>query len=345
MKLPPPRLAAIDEYGDIAAQWPRITESEDTPEAVAEVGARLSWWLGETPNGRGRLAVIEAEGRYLGVAGWCPKVLVADGDEISVAEIGATMTDPEARGKGAFSALVEFLVSLASEQGIRAIYGTPNVASGSPYVGKLSFKNVWPWSRWIRPAGAVTGLPFVGLGGMRAALRGRPGGKKQSPPPQVTKLSDWAEAESCSPSGWDGGRPRIRKDATYLAWRYPSDRYDAYALGDEAGRVLGWAVLGSTVRLGRSAVSIADLRLAEEGRAHGPAFVRSLARLARARDARPQLAFSMTAPSGIAAESLAAAGFISRPSPWPLIVRGLDGAEIEDVFERLDFVAGDSDTV
>ncbi|MDX6664069.1 MAG: hypothetical protein QOG68_275, partial [Solirubrobacteraceae bacterium] len=72
------------------------------------------------------------------------------------------------------------------------------------------------------------------------------------------------------------------------------------------------------------------------------------AAIAAQRQADPgvRVAFAMTSPTSHAGRALRRAGFVGRPSEWPLIARVLAGPESEQqLFGSMSFMAGDSDTV
>ncbi|MDX6664985.1 MAG: hypothetical protein QOG68_1191, partial [Solirubrobacteraceae bacterium] len=249
-----PRLAEPGDVARVARQWAAITDVEDSQELQETIASRLGWWLGDTPSGPGSLAVVEEGATILGVAGWCPKQLLSGGEPILGAEIGTTMTAPQARGRGVFSSLVRFLVAEAERRGVRAIYGTPNAASGAPYVGKLDFKGIWPWVRWIRPLTGPPGLAFDGLGLLR-----RGAGGFRAEPFTVAPVTDWHELAACWERESRTDVLRVARTADYLRWRYPVERYTAWGASSAGGALLGWVVMGATVRLGRPTMSLVDM--------------------------------------------------------------------------------------
>lgn len=334
------RAAERDEYAKVAEQWGVITEDPMGPDDVAKRRRQLEWWLGDTPNGAGVLAVVEEEGDYLGVAGWCPKRLLVDGESVPVAEIGTTMTSPKARGKGVFSRLVNFLKDAAADRQLKLLFGTPNEASGHIYIGKLDFIGVWPWSRWVRPIGSATGLPFGALGALRSGMQigAHPKGAT------VEALTDWDQAAKCQAGDWTDA-PHIDRTADYLEWRYPRDRYDVFGARDSDSALIGWAALGRSTRLGRPALVVADA-VVGESLGSGGWFIREVIRAARQAGRRESISFSMSAPRGALARAFACSGFVSRPSEMPLIVYAVDkDFDAAEVVNKMAFVAGDSDTV
>lgn len=337
-----PRLAPPAEFVAVADQWAAITGTEDSAALRGAIASQLTWWLGETPNGSGALAVVEEGGRYLGVAGWCPKTLIVHGEKVPVAEIGTTMTAPDARGRGVFSSLVDFLAAEASRRGIQALYGTPNAASGAPYIGKLGFKPIWPWSRWIRFVRRPAGLAFDLAGVSRGGLRRRGPRNVVS----IEASANWDDLAACSRKQSNVDGTYLERSAVYLRWRYPTDRYKIWVARDCSGATCGWVAVGRTERLGRQTMSLADVVIGPELNCHADWFLRSV--LASQRRLAPdlRLAFAMTAPDCRSIVALRRAGFVSKPSEWPMIARALrDQISEDELFGPMSFMAGDSDTV
>lgn len=337
------RTATLDEYAEVARQWGAITEEPDYgEEATDQRRKQLEWWLGTNPNGDGILAVVEEDGRYLGVAGWCPKKLIAGDKSLAVAEIGTTMTSPEARGRGVFSTLVTYLIDQAREREIIAIYGTPNEASGTIYMGRLDFVGIWPWARSVRAIAPVSRIPFDLIALARSGRgRGRIEAKFK-----ITDLSDWNVAAAVQADEWESGAPHIDRSPEYLEWRYPADRYSTVAMVDENGSVVAWCVLGKAVRLGRPALVIADLVVSAPARRAASWFLRASIARSRSKGGRDQIAFSMSRPGSPTQRALASAGFFTRPSEMPLIAYGVtDDVDLGKLLGELAFAAGDSDTI
>lgn len=315
----------------IADQWGVVTD--DAQSNPAEIERRLRWWFGKNPAGQGILAVVEDQGELLATAGWCPKHLVAAGNSVLVAEIGHTMTAPLARGKGLFGTLVRFLEEVAAETGVQALYGTPNIASGRPYIERLGFQPLWKWRRWLKPLKGVSGLGSS-LVATAASLK--------SDAVFMTPAASMEQLAALPSREWTE-EPHILRSADYLTWRYGDRSYRPFAFLRD-GVVVGWSIVGETIRRGSPAMSIAEFSLTDAESKSGSTLIRHLT--SEAASASHVSAFTMTRPNSALDRSLLRAGFVARRSEWQLIAKPLAGdPAVDDLFGRLAFRAGDSDTV
>lgn len=326
-----PRLVEPHEVPWVASQWCAIT-GDDTRSA-AEMEQRLRWWLGENPAGAGALAVSAQGDQILGVAGWCPKRLAVGDASVLVAEIGHTMTAPAARGKGVFGSLVSFLSEVAAERSVVALYGTPNAASGKPYVERQGFTPFWRWRRWLRPRSGGLGA----IADVVSAATCRLGGRGVV----IRPMASWADVESVPDTEW--GHPHLDRSVDYLDWRYPTGDYERL-LVERDGTLLGWVVVGTTVRLGRPAMSIADVVFTSTAALSRAEALRRVVKQVAPADARS--AFTMTRPGSELDRPLLRAGFVPKESEWEFIAKAMTpDVDVESIFHTFAFRAGDSDTV
>lgn len=135
-----------------------------------------------------------------------------------------TMTHPDYRNQGMFTALAERCFALAAERGFQALYGFPNPLSYPGFVRKLDWDHtgdIPQWIRVIRPSGLAR-LPRA-LGPLAdACARLLPGSVPAGievvagpPSPEILTgfLGEWRSRK---------GLARISRDDDWLAWRYDS---------------------------------------------------------------------------------------------------------------------------
>ena len=312
---------------EVASQWPQLTGSDQEPETIAK---RLEWWLGHGPGGTGTVALYRDGDEVQGVAAYRPKLLNTPRGVSLVGEIGHTMTAPAARGRGVFSKLVATLIEHAQSSGLAGLYGTPNRASGDIYINRLGFTPIWRWRRHIKAINRLHSNHLTSTIHNVSRNRRRDFAVARVPVEEVSPL--------------EARVPELVRDRDYLSWRYPSPAYEAWEVSDRRG-ALAWVVTGSTTRLGKPSISLADYAfrpdagLFEMRRAF-------LGVVAEAASVRPssQWVFAMSRPGSHFGRGLAISGFLGRQSNAPIIAAAFNDEFLQEMFD-LAFRAGDSDTV
>jgi GNAT superfamily N-acetyltransferase len=287
------------------------------------------------PFGAIRFAIVEEDGQYLSMAATTPKPMVIGGESTLVAEIGSTFTRPEAQGKGHFTALVNLLVETAVDDGIQALYGTPNPTSARIYLNKLRWAPMFRATRWIRPLAGVA-AQAVGLEARVVARAAR-----------GAEVCEYASVDEL-PKGVEdvagAAQPHIDRSPEYTAWRY-GHKYRVYAL-ERGGRVLAWAAVNIGMRGTNKIVSIADLVVGPDAGGAAAWFLDEIARHESARgEVGLRFAYATTEPRPTKlTTAFLRAGFAPVPSPEPVIFQHGASTELLDAFESMSWRGIDADT-
>lgn len=142
-----------------------------------------------------------------------PMALVIDGTPVRGALSMTTMTHPHYRGRGVFTALAESVYSQMTADGFALVYGFPNEASHYGFVHQLRWRDVYE-------------IPL-----MIADERPSP-----DPGVAVTAIERAGEREAGAFAGIESlGGIMVRRDATYLNWRYfdqPERTHAAFACAE-----------------------------------------------------------------------------------------------------------------
>jgi GNAT superfamily N-acetyltransferase len=229
--------------------------------------AEFDWWFERNPSSKRLISVARADGGVVGMAAMSCFRMLLDGREQLVAVPVHVATDAGYRRRGVFSSLELKNEQAAADAGAPMTLTFPNAASHRIFVGDLGWRDLPPRRLWARPlrAGAVirylAGRQSAG-GGLRppAAEAELRRGLTIGPLDRFGEATDelWRRAVR-------GGDNQFVRDATFLNWRYvesPRDyrRFAAYD-GDD---IVGFAVMGHTVKHGVSSGFVADL-VAEPG--------------------------------------------------------------------------------
>lgn len=312
------RTIALDELPTLAravAELQGLTEDE-----VARVFAEVEWFFFNNPAGDGVYAGAFEGDRLAGMCSIAPRPFLVDGARVIAAEVSRATTHPDFRGRGVFSALVNFLIEQARERSFAMLYATPNQNSGPIFLGRLGFSPLFHWHRAGRP-----------LDWRRASIapshaRRVPGASRMwdaafplrvPSDAQVSIEEDPVAAAALAPELGQGSCV-VDRSPEYLRWRFarPNREYRHVFLrrGED---LLGWAAI-AMVRVGaRHRAHVGDYWTADPS----PRAVRSLLGAvmedARAHDAT-ELYVASRPPAGL--QLSVRAGFLSRPSVRPLIV-------------------------
>lgn len=204
------------------------------------------WRMYDTPWGDSP-AVIALDGDVCaGLYIIWPCMLRLGEEDVLGAQSMDTMTHPDYRGRGLFTTLAEECFAIAARRGFEVVYGFPNESSYPGFVRRLNFDHAgdvgaWRYRRRTRLSRRVRGAT--------AEL-----GDVSELEPLLAEFL--AERDVC----------RIRKDTTWLSWRYgPSsgENYDWQVVRGRDGEVRAAALLGerdaSWGSYGRGIVRIHEL--------------------------------------------------------------------------------------
>lgn len=222
----------------------------------------------------GYLAYDE-EGRPVAFQGAVPMRMEHAGELVLAAQSGDTMTLREHRGRGLFPRLGRLTDDLLAESGIRFIWGMPNQASESGFVGKLG----WQGAGRMRCFDLATGAPAVErlapTPGLRALFRRFVRGRLAAFRAATARVANSAAGD---------GAVVTHRDAEFFAYKL---RSDSLVIEMEGCRV--W------VKVGR-ALLIGDIEPVDEARVL--AVLRRLRRFARAHGI-PGVVFETSAGTGL----------------------------------------------
>jgi len=216
------------------------------------------------------------------------------GQALRSAKAESAMVDPDYRGRGICSRLVELTLQDARERSISTIWGFPNERSfrimersGRIHIGglygyikilrRIRVFQAYLRRRWGRPglssapAGVEVGTPEAG----RVSSPDQPGGEKA--PPAGGRIGPLPSVETPIDERfqrlWEGSRDRlgitIERSPEYLTWRFrdnPYGRYLIVAHGSGGGTLSGY-MIATLKREGRLAIGYIVDFLCLEGRA------------------------------------------------------------------------------
>jgi GNAT superfamily N-acetyltransferase len=225
--------------------------------------AEFEWWFERNPAGAYLISVARDEGRVVGVAAMSYFRMLRGGTEELVAVPVHVATEAEYRRRGVFSALELRNEELAAEAGIPLTITFPNAASHPIFVGDLGWRDLPRRRLWARPLHAAAVARYLGR---RPSTTG--GLRPPSPDVQVRRgltIAPLERFDAATDAVWraavaaDGGA-QFARDASFLNWRYvdsPRD-YRRFA-ASEASRLVGFVVMGHTIKHGVSSGFVADL--------------------------------------------------------------------------------------
>ena len=223
--------------------------------------AEFEWWFERSPARSYVISVAHADGRLVGMAAMSYFRTLLDGCERIVAVPVHVATDAAFRRRGVFSTLELRNERLAGEAGIPLRITFPNAASHRVFVGDLGWRDLPGRRLWARPLRTAAVVRYLArrasdAGGMRPAAPhpSHRAGVTVAPLERFDEQTDalWREAAA--------GENQFVRDATFLNWRYvdsPRDyrRFAAYA----GSRLVGFVVMGHTIKHGVSSGFVADL--------------------------------------------------------------------------------------
>ena len=251
--------------------------------------AEFDWWFERNPSRKRLISVARADGAIIGMAAMSFFRMVLDGREQMVAVPVHVATDAAYRRRGVFSALELRNEEAAAEAGAPVTITFPNAASHRVFVGDLGWRDLPRRRLWARPLRAGAVLRYVaGRPGEGGGLRAHESEPQQRRGLMIAPLARFGtETDELWQRVTSSSGNQIVRDATFLNWRYvdsPRDyrRFAAYS-GDE---LVGFVVMGHTVKHGVSSGFVADLVAAERnGRARVALLQRCVSELRDGTDA------------------------------------------------------------
>lgn len=198
--------------------------------------AYYRWMYELNPAGRAIVHSARLGDRLVASFALAPKIFVVDGARVRVGKTMDMFTDPAWQGHGLMRTCTDRVFLEAAQAGIPGWYVTPSVNSYPIFTGRWSYREEFSLCyrlRVLRP------------GPLRRRVR----------LPAGTSVEEVARFDASADELWErvGARYRVAqvRDAAYLNWRYVEnpDHYDLLTLRRE-GRLVGVAVLGSTLRRG-----------------------------------------------------------------------------------------------
>jgi hypothetical protein len=197
------------------------------PHQAQEIDAgKLAWKFRDQPDAPGVLATATLENRILGINGFMPSMFKIGESRILGYQSMDTVVDPEARGGGVFTNLVECFYR---NDGPQLVYGFPNINSSRGFFTKLGWKHLGtpPFLIKVMRAGYF----------LRRLFRRSPALTISFPKNRgAERLLEFPEAVTESWRRFSKGiRCAVDRNATYLNWRltsHPSASYCTFARQD-----------------------------------------------------------------------------------------------------------------
>jgi GNAT superfamily N-acetyltransferase len=285
------------------------------------------WRLYGTPWGDSPAAIAVDGDVCAGLYIIWPVTLRLGSEDVLGAQSMDTMTHPDHRGRGLFTRLAEECFSIAERRGFEVVYGFPNENSYPGFVRRLNFDHAGDVPTWIHTPGRF---------GRRRSTDVEPLRDLAELAPLIEEFL--SEKDVC----------RVRKDDTWLRWRYEQrsgEDYEWAVVRDSDGDVGAAALIGerdtSWGQFGRG-----DLRVHELfGRDEDALTEVLIAVASRARE-RKARSLRMLAHSPALEPSLRKAGF-REGKGLPFIVRKLTARPLSGNvhhFPSWRIVGGDMDS-
>ncbi len=188
---------------------------------------RFAWLHELGPGGPSCKVVVEAEGRIVGLYAVLPRPAHLDGRLITAGRDVDPVVDPDWRGKGLFTRMLDWM--LASDSGVDVFYNFANPAS-APGFRKRGWQEADRLADHVAQLGYRTLLGREGLLWAASRLARPPLGELP-----VRELSIDEVAGLSDPLPPPGRRFVVQRSAAYLAWRYgqsPLREYHSLARHD-----------------------------------------------------------------------------------------------------------------
>ena len=222
--------------------------------------AEFEWWFERNPSGPRLISVARADGAVVGaVAMSLFRLRVQDREHVLAVPVhGATAAGH--RRLGVFSALELRNEQRAAAAGASAAIAFPNARSRRALQG-IEWRDLPSMRIWARPLDVVSALRRRATGGLRP--RAEQTHAAAGDAPRVEPLSRFDPRAEVVWKRSAAGRQIVR-DAEFLNWRYVDTPREYRCFGAYDGAtLLGFTVLGHTIKRGVSAGYVADLVAAE----------------------------------------------------------------------------------
>ncbi len=182
------------------------------------------WRFRDNPAGRPQVELAWDGEILAGHYAVSPVWLSVKGQKLQSALSMTTMTHPDYRGLGLFTSLATTLYGRMADSGYDLVWGFPNAFSHRGFCRDLQWGDIYEIPTFSLPLEAVKRTPDV--------------------PAQISESDRFDEGFN---DLWESLRDRyaviVRRDQSYLDWRYTKNPEHHYAVltWKEAGRVLGYA--------------------------------------------------------------------------------------------------------
>jgi GNAT superfamily N-acetyltransferase len=282
----------------------------------AEYERYWTWKHEMNPFGRSLCLLAEAGGDLAGVRAFLRWQWMLGPRPVSALRAVDTITAPELRRMGIFSALTRAALERGAAEGHAFVFNTPNSASLPGYL-KLGWQRVTRLPLWIRCGPRVVrALVREGISGTRVHASAPP---DLSGFERASALVAAAELERLASQGADDAdRLRTPRTAEYLTWRYAQAPGLDYRIAADltSGRDAALIFRGRT-RQGFAEIDIAEVFVSRAARS-----VRAAAGLLRQVTiaARPDLVVGCARLGSAEGLAFLAAGFLYLPRVGPILV-------------------------
>lgn len=205
------------------------------------------------------ISLAEANNKIIGQYASLPVFVRFKGKDLLAAQIVNLMVHPDYRSQGLFVAMGNQFHKEACKKGISLIYCFPNESSAHGFFDRLGWQKAC-WTPFLfRPLKAPWPLKRF-FGSPRAS-------QKSSHKAHITELHHFDERFDVFWEKVKDDYPiMIRRDSTYLNWRYvqkPGADYSMMALERE-GQILAFLVVGTSFKMGKKIGIIAEMMSLKE---------------------------------------------------------------------------------
>jgi len=211
------------------------------------------WKFHKDPAGQGIIVVAEASEKIVGQYALMPTWLRLGNEVVVGAQSLDTMTRPDYRNQGMFTALAKTCMELATTKGVEALYGFPNESTYHGFVHRLNWDHIGDIPNWIRVLNSDAlesysipirqilslGIPLLPIGNNTPrGIEIRMGAPNED---EVVSL-----ARSMSPEN-QKGICRIERSKEWIKWRFDSASQRRYVwfTAYRGGKAEACAVFGT----------------------------------------------------------------------------------------------------
>lgn len=236
------------------------------PDLIRKEIRFIDWWFFSRDQDRNVLAAaFAADGEPAGYVGYARTELARGTTSVPAAILSSAMTNPQLRGQGVFSHLMNYLIEQAAQAGIDVLYGSPNRNSCRIFISRLGFTGLFHWHRYARPIrwdplGARFGAPGQWIARTAGRISDmviplRVKGYGYTTSQELPVDFDAFMAKAVQPAAC-----HLARSPDYCRWRFsrPDRQYQHVILRDQAGQLAGWAAVDRVQHGKRSRLHIGD---------------------------------------------------------------------------------------